>query len=132
MRKQARSKPSLLAAGTNIGVPDEGHVLAPLNAHYAYQGPGLLIAPEHNTLVDFMLQFLPRHVRFCAAICRDDPFISLRAIVDDGPDQLKIAVVTAADHEYSASWPGHWRFILGRSDDPTSSQNQLDLLPERR
>src|SRR5271155_6048182 len=102
MRQQVRSKPALLAPGANISVPDEGHVMDPLNAHHAYQGPGLLVAPEHNTLVDFTPQFLPRHVRFCPAICRDDPFIGLRAIVDDGPDQRKIVFVTAADHGYSA------------------------------
>src|ERR1700680_4601897 len=30
----------------------------------------------------------------------------LRAIVDNGPNQLKVAVITAADHGYSASWLG--------------------------
>ena len=51
-----------------------------------------------------MLQLLPRHVRVRPAIGRDDPFIGLRAVVDDGPDQIKIAVITAADHEYSGSF----------------------------
>src|SRR5258708_697889 len=112
MRQQARANPRLLAAGANIGVPDEGHVLDRLNAHYAHQGPGLLVAPEHNAFVDFMPQFLPGHVWLCPAIRRDGPFICIRAIVDDGPNQLKITVVTAADHEYSVSWPGISRFIL--------------------
>src|SRR5258706_4544057 len=50
-----------------------------------------------------MLQFLPGHVRFCPAICRNDPLISFRPIVDDRPSHLKIAVVTPSDHKYSPS-----------------------------
>ncbi len=51
------------AAGANIGVPNESYVLDLLDGHNAYQRPGLLVAPEHNTLIDFILQFLPGHVR---------------------------------------------------------------------
>src|SRR6266851_75936 len=98
-----RSNPALLAFGENIGVPNESHVLDVLKARNTCQLPALLVAPEHDSLIDFMLQFLPRHVRFCPAILRDDPFVSARAIVDDGPNLLKVAVVAAADHEYSAS-----------------------------
>src|SRR4029077_7201670 len=53
-----------------------------------------------------MLQFLAGHVRFCPAILGDDPFISERAIVDDGTNQFEVLIVTAADHEYSVSQLG--------------------------
>jgi len=105
MRQKARSNPTLLAGGADIGVPNEGHVLDRLNAHNGYQGPGLFVAPEHNTLVDLTPQFLAGHVRFGPAVRRDDSSISLRAIVDDGANQLKIAVVTAEDHKCSAPIP---------------------------
>jgi hypothetical protein len=84
-------------------VPNESHVPNLLKAHHAYQRSRLFVAPEHNTLIDFILQFLAGHVRFCPAILRDDPFKSERAIVDDGTNQLEVMIVTAADHEYSAS-----------------------------
>jgi len=48
MTRTSRS-PSL-AAGANIGVPNESYVLDLLDGHNAYQRPGLLVAPEHNTL----------------------------------------------------------------------------------
>src|SRR6266849_6463152 len=53
-----------------------------------------------------MLQFLPGHVRFCPAVWGDRSFVCLRPIVDDGPNQLKVTVVTAANHGYSTSWLG--------------------------
>jgi hypothetical protein len=61
MTRTSRS-PSL-AAGANIGVLNESYVLDLLDGHKAYQRPGLLVGPEHNTLIDFILQFLPGHVR---------------------------------------------------------------------
>ena len=61
MTRTSRS-PSL-AAGANIGVPNEGYVPDLLDGHNAYQRPGLLVAPERNTLIDFILQFIPGHVR---------------------------------------------------------------------
>jgi hypothetical protein len=91
---------SLLAAGANIGVPNQSHVLELLDAHNACQFPGILVTPEHNTLIDFILQFLPGHVRLRPAVCGDRPFICSRAIVNDGPNHLKVAVITAADHGY--------------------------------
>src|ERR1039458_8644187 len=124
---------SLLAAGANIGVANERHVLDLLKAHYAYQHPVLLEAPEHNTLIDFVPQFLPGHIRFGPAICGDDPFISLRAIVDNGPSHLKIAVVAAADHEYSASFSkvesrrGRVQYLGLWSDGP----NDVELVRNR-
>src|SRR5712672_3098192 len=106
MGKQVSSNSSLLAAGANIGVPNKSYVLDLLNAHNAYQGPGLLVAPEHNPLMDFIPQFFPGHVRVCPAVGGDRPFIGLRAIIDDGPNQLEVAVVTAADHACSVSRRG--------------------------
>jgi hypothetical protein len=47
MTRTSRS-PSL-AAGANIGVPNEGYVPDLLDGHNAYQRPGLLVAPEPNT-----------------------------------------------------------------------------------
>src|ERR1700693_4544468 len=99
MRQQVPANPSLLTADANIGVVREGHVLDLLNAHYAHQFPGLLEAPEHNTIIELTLKFLPRHIGFCPAIGRDSSFISLRTVVSDGPNQLKIAIVTSANHE---------------------------------
>jgi hypothetical protein len=80
-------------------VADEGHILDILNAHYACQAARRFAAPEHDTVFDFMPKLFAKHVRFRPAIRGDDPFISLRTVVDDGPDQLKVAIVTAADHE---------------------------------
>src|SRR6202521_4898188 len=115
MGQQMPSKPSLLAAAANIGVPDKGHDLYLLEPHDSYQHSGRLVAPEHNTFLDFVLQFLPGHVRFRPAICRDDSFVGPCAVIDDGPNQLKVAVVAAADHAYSASRPGISKCIR-RSD----------------
>src|SRR5882724_12319960 len=94
--------PSLLDTGANISVANERHVLDLLKAHYAYQRPRLLVAPERNPLIDFMLQFLAGHVRFCPTIRRDDSFVSLRSIVDDAPNEFKVRVVTATDHVFSS------------------------------
>ena len=70
MTRTSRS-PSL-AAGANIGVPNESYVLDLLDGHNAYQRPGLLVAPEHNTLIDFILQFLPgQYVDFGRISSRD-------------------------------------------------------------
>src|SRR5277367_2896826 len=98
MSQQVRANTTLLAAGTNIGVSDEGHVAHRLDAHYANQFAILGIAPEHNALIDFMTQFLPGHVRLCEAIRRYDPSISLRTVVDDAPSRFEVVVVAAADH----------------------------------
>ncbi len=76
----------------------ECHVPNRLNAHDAEQGPGLLVAPEHDALIEFPLEVLPGHVRFRPAARGDDSFVRLRAIVDDGPDRLKIAIVAAPNH----------------------------------
>ena len=59
----------------------------------------ILEAPELDTVVNFMLEFLARHIGFCPAIGRNNSFISLRTVVDDGPNEFKIAIITAADHE---------------------------------
>src|SRR5205807_6725958 len=59
----------------------------------------LLVAPEHDSLIDFMLQLFRRHVRVGPAIRRDDASIGLRAVVDDGSHQLEVVVVAAADHD---------------------------------
>src|SRR5882762_4140270 len=98
MKQQFASNPLFLAAGTNIGVPDQGDVLNLLNSHYACQGPALLVAPEHDLLVDLVAQFRRRYVWICRAICGNDPFIGLSAVIDDGPNQLKITIVTASYH----------------------------------
>jgi len=87
----------------DVGVPNQSHILDLLHAHHAFQWFALLVSPKRDAVLDFMTQFIPRHVWFCPAIRRDDAFIGARAIVDDGPDQFNIAVVTATDHAYSAS-----------------------------
>src|SRR5438105_13457161 len=101
MRQQAPADPSILASGADVGVPNQGDILDGLDAHDSFQCFALLAGPERDAVRDFTTQFLSRHVRFCPAIRRDDAFIGARAIVDDGPDQLNIAVVTATDHAYS-------------------------------
>jgi hypothetical protein len=52
MGQQVPANSSFLAAGANNGVPNESYVLDLLDAHNAYQRPGLLVAPEHNTRID--------------------------------------------------------------------------------
>jgi hypothetical protein len=111
---------SLLAAGANIRVPNESYVLDLLDAHNAYQRPGLLVAPKHHTFIDFILQFFPGHVRFCPAVSGNRPFICLRAIVDDGPNQLKVAVVTTTDHGCS-SWRSANREVATSLGQPTTT-----------
>jgi hypothetical protein len=53
-----------------------------------------------------VLQIVHRHLWFRPEILRDDAFIGLRAVVDDGPNQLNVAVVTSTDHASSTSRPG--------------------------
>jgi hypothetical protein len=65
------SRSHSLATGANIGVPNESYVLDLLDGHNAYQRPGLLVAPEHNTLIDFILQFLDMYVDFGRISSRD-------------------------------------------------------------
>ena len=77
---------------------DEGDILNLLQAHHANQSTAVLIPPEHHAVVDLVLQLFGRHVRLGPAIGRDDALVGLRAIVDDGPHQLEVARVTAADH----------------------------------
>src|SRR5271166_2184132 len=101
MSQQARSNAALLADSANVGVSNQGHVLHRLNAHHAGQRASVLVAPKPNAVVNLMLQFLARRIRFGPAICGDDSFVSSRAIINDRPNQLKIAVVTWADHEWS-------------------------------
>jgi len=101
MSQQLRTDPALLAACANISVPNKGHVLHLLNAHYSHQRPALLVPPKNNALIDLMLQFFPGHVQFRPAILGDNTPVSSRAVVDNRPDQLKIALVTLPDHEFS-------------------------------
>src|SRR5260370_30013109 len=99
MSQQVRSNSSLLAAGGDVGVPNQSHILDLLNAHHTYQLSSLLVSPERNAVIDFIAQLVPGHLWFCPAIFTHDAFIRVRAIVDDGPNQLKVAVITAADHD---------------------------------
>jgi hypothetical protein len=92
----------LLAARANIEMPNESHILDLLDAHYGHQRSGLLVAPELNVLVYLTTKFLARHVWFRPAISRDDPFVSLSAIVDGDPNRLKV-VATGAHHGVGVS-----------------------------
>src|ERR1700740_793661 len=103
MRQQLCSNSSLLAVGGDVGGPNQSHVLDLLEAHHTNQLSALLVSPERNAIIDFMAQLALGHIWFRPAIFRDDAFISLCAIVDNGPNQLKVAVVTLADHAYAAS-----------------------------
>src|ERR1700688_3808590 len=98
MRQQVRSNTAFLVTCADIGVPDQSHVLDRLNAHHTLQRFIFLVPPEGNTLFDFMMKLVPRHIGFGPAIFRDDTFVGERAIVDDGPDQVEVAVVTGTDH----------------------------------
>src|ERR1700741_4525729 len=103
MRSQARSHSSQLAAGSDVGVANQSDVFDRLKAHRAYQLSFLLISPESNAVIDFMTQLAVGHVGFRPAVFRDNAFINVRAIVDDGPNQLKVVLITAADHSLRAS-----------------------------
>src|SRR4029077_18141231 len=61
----------------------------------------LVVSPERHAVIYFSAQFIPGHVWLSPAIRRDDAFVGVRAVVGDGPTQLKIAFVTAADHRRS-------------------------------
>src|ERR1700732_1895081 len=131
MRQQARSNSSLLTDGGDVGVPNQIHVPDLLQAHHSNQLSALLISPERDTVIDFMAQLVLGHVWFRPAIFRDDAFVSARAIVDDGPNQLKVAVITAADHAYAASQPGT-SIHAGDDLDLQSSNGSRDLTPVLR
>src|SRR5258705_10259504 len=98
MRQQVGPNSSFLAAGAGVGVPNQSYVLHRLNAHHAFQRSVLLVSPELYTVLDFMIKFVPGHVRFCPAVLRDDISIGACAIVDDGPNHLNVSIVTTADH----------------------------------
>jgi hypothetical protein len=98
MRQEATADASLLAVSADIGVSNQSYILDLLNAHHALQRPILLVSPEHHAGLHFSAQFIPGHVWLTPAIRRDDAFIGVRAVVDDGPNQLKISFVTAADY----------------------------------
>src|SRR5882724_7402440 len=84
-------------------MPNERDVLHVLNSHYAYQFADILQSPEHNSQFDFTPQLFTRHVRFRPAIRRSNSLISPRAIVDDGPNHIKIAVIATPNHELLTS-----------------------------
>jgi len=98
MGQKERTDPSLLAAGANVGVPDESDIANLLKAHNACERSGVFIAPEHNTFIDFVLQFAVGHIGFCPAIVRDDSFVGTGAVVDDGPNTFEVLVRANADH----------------------------------
>src|SRR6266404_6365096 len=119
MRQQLPANSLLLATRAHISVPHQRHIPHLLDAHNARQFPALLVAPEHHTLIDLLLQFLARHVWFRPAIRRNRPLISLRAIVDNRPNHLKVSAVTPANHGYSAP---RCRFLT-----PTLRGNSAEL-----
>src|SRR6266850_928247 len=102
MRQQLRSDSAILAAGGDVCVPNQSHIPHPLKAHHTCQLSSVLASPERNAAVDFMAQFVLGHIWFRPAIFRNDAFIGARTIVDDGPNRLKVVVITAADHSV---WP---------------------------
>jgi hypothetical protein len=77
---------------------NQSYVLHPLDAHDALQRLFLLQSPERHAVLHFGTQFIPGHVRLSPAVRRDDAFIGVSAVVDDGPNQLKISFATATDH----------------------------------
>jgi hypothetical protein len=77
--------------------PSAAQPLDRLNAHHAYQRPGLLVAqnttPSSISCRSFSLGMYGSVQRSAGMIpCMPAP------VVDDGPDQLKVALVTASDH----------------------------------
>jgi hypothetical protein len=98
MRQQLRSNSPLLVAGGDVRVPNQSHILDLLKAHHAYQLSSLLISPERDAVIDFVAQLVPGHVWFRPAIFSDDAFIGARAVVDDSPNQIKVAVIATTDH----------------------------------
>jgi hypothetical protein len=98
MSQEAPTDASVLAVRAGIGVANQGYVLDRLNAHHAHQRRILLVSPKRNAVLHFSAQFSPGHIWLRPAIRRDDAFVGVRAIVDDGPDQLKISFVAAVDH----------------------------------
>jgi hypothetical protein len=100
VRQELRAYSLLLACGANVCVADEGYILNMLNAHDPGELAIVFVAPERDSIFDFMLEFFLRHVWVVAAIRWDDAFIGLRAIIDDGPDLRKVLIVTAADHRW--------------------------------
>src|ERR1700756_4465348 len=104
MREQEGSDSLLLAGGADVGVANECYVLHVLDAHDGDYLCGIFVAPEDDPIVDFMLKFFSRHVRFGPAVRGNDAFVGLRAIVDDFPDGFEIARITATDHECPTSW----------------------------
>jgi hypothetical protein len=88
-----------------VGVANEGHIFHRLNSHYASQLAVFLKTPELHAVPDLIAQFMPRHVRLLPVILRNHPFIRLRAIIDDLPNDLEIPLIASPDHVLSAS-PG--------------------------
>ena len=66
-------------------VADESHILDALNAPDPRQTTFLFEAPKLHTRLDFVPQFLSRHVGTRPAIPRNNATVGLRAIVNDGP-----------------------------------------------
>ena len=72
VRQKEGADPSLLAAGANVGVTDERNVIHFLDAHHARQFALVGVAPEGEAGLDFVHQFVGRHVGVVQLIGRDD------------------------------------------------------------
>src|SRR6185503_21031473 len=98
MREELLSDAAPLAGSANISVANKRHVLDILNPHNRGEFAGSLIAPEDHPVIDFVLQVFLRHVWIGPAIFRNNASVSPGAIVNDGPNQLEIVLVAAANH----------------------------------
>src|SRR5271170_3695917 len=101
-------------------MPNQCYVLHSLYPHHPDQLVIVVIAPELNAIIHLMPQLLSRHIWFSPAIVRNDAAIRLRAIVDDGPDRLKIVFTTSPNHRF--------RTLLCDSSDKLGLDRSFDIL----
>src|SRR6267378_3435880 len=76
--------------GLHVGMADEAHLAAILDAHHADERAAGLTTPERDALADLPLQLIEGHVRLVPAVRGDDALVGLRRVIDDGKERGQV------------------------------------------
>ena len=80
-------------------MPDQSHIKYILNSHHSLERAVLISTQKNDTIFYLMTKLFLRHVRLTPSIGWDDPSIRGRAIIDDGPDILKVFFLAKPNHK---------------------------------
>src|SRR5215831_12962871 len=100
VRQQPPANPEPLTGSEHVGVADERYVFDAFKAHNANKRATLLVAPEHDTSIDLVLEFVPGHIRLCPAVSGDHSFVGARAVVNGRVNLVKFALLARTNHRF--------------------------------